>query len=158
MIAPRLVVLFSLFSAIGSDPKFGCVMNVAFKKYLIVAGFFLTLIGVAAADDAVPGVLQGHLKIVLPKTVDLADGNDPAPAMENYVEHPLIVLSADGKKEIARIIPDKNGNYRIALPPGDYLLDIHGRAPRRVRAKPQPFRVISNQTIRVDMAMDTGIR
>ena len=66
--------------------------------------------------------------------------------------------SKDGKKEIARITADENGNYRLELPPGDYVLDVQGRAPGHVRAKPQPFTVVSNETVRVDMNIDTGIR
>ena len=27
-----------------------------------------------------------------------------------------------------------------------------------VRAKPQPFTIVSSQTVRVDMAIDTGVR
>jgi hypothetical protein len=46
----------------------------------------------------------------------------------------------------------------VALPPGDYLLDVQDRARKHVRAKPQSFTVGSNQTVRVDMDMDTGIR
>ena len=132
--------------------------NRKFKKHPIAIALFLTLIGGAAAIDPVRGVLEGHLKIISPKTVDLADGSSVTPTIDDYVEYPLIVFSADGKKEIARVTPDKNGNYRLTLPPGDYVLDVHGRAPGRVRAKPHGFRVISNQTVRVDMEMDTGIR
>jgi len=44
------------------------------------------------------------------------------------------------------------------LPPGDYVLDVQRRAPGHVRAKPQRFTVVSNQTVRVDMDIDTGIR
>ena len=129
------------------------------KKYLIAVGLFLIVVDGASSNDAVrPGVLEGHLKIVSPKTVDLADANALTLTVETYVEHPLIVLSGDGKKEIARVTADKNGNYRVALPPGDYVLDAQGRGPKRVRAKPQPFKIISNQTIRVDMDADTGIR
>jgi hypothetical protein len=106
--------------------------------------------------------LEGHLKIISLKEVELAGVNSPtvAPKTEpqDYREYPLIVLSSNGKKEIARITADTNGNYRIALPPGDYILDVQGRAPGRVRAKPQPFTVASNQTVRVDMDIDTGIR
>ena len=75
---------------------------------------------------------------------------------QTYAEYPLIVLSQDGKKEIARVTADENGNYRAALPPGDYILDVQDRAGKRVRAKPQPFTVVSNQTVRVDMNIDTG--
>ena len=78
---------------------------------------------------------------------------------ENYADYPLIILSQDGKKEIARVTADENGNYRVALPPGDYILDVQGRRHKgHIRATPQPFTVVSNQTVHVDMNIDTGVR
>ena len=53
---------------------------------------------------------------------------------------------------------DGNGNYRVALPPGEYVLDVAGRRPGHVRARPQSFTVVSSQTVRVDMNIDTGVR
>jgi hypothetical protein len=67
-------------------------------------------------------------------------------------------LSRDGKKEIARVTADGDGNYRAALPPGDYILDAQGRARGHIRAKPRRFKVASRQTARVDMQIDTGVR
>jgi len=111
-----------------------------------------------AINAAVPGFLEGHLKIVSPKEVELADGKQLAIAGEIYAEYPLIILSQDGTHEVARITADGNGNYHIALPPGDYVLDVQRRAPGHVRAKPQRFTVVSNQSVRVDMDIDTGVR
>jgi hypothetical protein len=74
---------------------------------------------------------------------------------EIYAEYPLLILSRGEKKEIARITADTNGNYRAVLPPGDYVLDEQGRVPKRLRAGPQPFTIVSNQTVRVDMDIDT---
>jgi hypothetical protein len=127
-------------------------------KYLISACVFLLLAGSASINAAVPGFVDGHLKIVSPKEVELAGGNPPAITAENYAEYPLIILSQDEKKEIARVTADGNGNYHVALPPGDYVLDVQGRAPGHVRAKPQQFTVVSNQTVHVDMDIDTGVR
>jgi hypothetical protein len=130
-----------------------------FIRYLIAGCVFMILAGRSAANDAVPpGFVEGHLKIVSLKPVELADGNVEKGTTETYSEYPLIVLSQDGQKEIARITADKNGNYRVALPPGAYILDVQGRGPGRVRAKPQPFAVVSKQTVHVDMDMDTGVR
>jgi len=130
-----------------------------FVKCLIAGCVFLILVDRSIANDAVPpGFVEGHLKIVSLKTVELADGNVEKGTSENYAEYPLIILSQDGKKEVARVTADEKGNYRVALPPGDYILDVLGRRPGGVRAKPQPFRVVSNQTVRVDMDIDTGIR
>jgi len=131
----------------------------SFLKYLTAGCISSIVAATASINAAAPGFVEGHLKIVSPKEVELADGSPPATSAENYAEYPLIILSQDGKKEIARVTADGNGNYRLALPPGDYVLDVQGRAPKgHVRAKPQRFTVVSNQTVRVDMDLDTGIR
>ena len=128
-------------------------------RSLLLACVFLVPVGCLASDDAAPGFLEGRLRILASKDVELAEGNPPKFSDGNYAEYPLIISSRDGKKEIARVTADENGKYRIALPPGDYILDVQGRQPKgHVRAKPQPFTVISNQIARVDMDIDTGIR
>ena len=124
-------------------------------KWLIAVCIFS---GVAVTATEPPGFVEGHLKILSGKEVELADGNAPAIMTENYARYPLIILSQAEKKEIARVTADGNGNYRTALPPGDYVLDVQGRARGHVRAKPQRFTVVSNQTVRVDMNIDTGVR
>ena len=127
-----------------------------FVKSLVAVCVSSFLLG--AINAAAPGFLEGHLKIVSPKEVDLADGKQDAITGEIYAEYPLIILSQDGKHEVARITADGNGNYHTALPPGDYVLDVQRRAPGHVRAKPQQFTVVSNQSVCVDMDIDTGVR
>jgi hypothetical protein len=53
----------------------------------------------------------------------------------DYAEYPLIILSQDGKKQVARVTADENGKYRAALPPGDYILDVQGRQPKGTCAR-----------------------
>ena len=126
-----------------------------FLKNLIVGCIFLALAGSATSSDALPsGVMEGHLKILSSKPVDLGDENAATVTAENYADYPLLILSRDGQKEIARITADTNGNYRAVLPPGDYVLDVQGRTRGHVRAKPQRFTVVSNETVRVDMNID----
>lgn len=128
-------------------------------KYLVSTCVFLVLAGSALIDAAPSGFVEGHLKIVSPKEVELADATPSKITAENYADYPLIILSRDGEKEIARVTADESGKYRVALPPGNYVLDVQGRRPKgHVRAKPQPFTIISNQTVHVDMSIDTSIR
>jgi len=112
----------------------------------------------ASINAAPPGFVKGHVKIFSRKEVELADETPSKGTAENYSEYPLIVLSQDEKGEIARVTADEHGHYRVALPPGDYVLDVHDRARKHARAKPKPFTVVSNQTVRVAMDIDTGIR
>ena len=123
------------------------------------ASIFLLLTGTASIQAAPQGFVEGHLKIVVIRAVEPDNGPQPAP--ETYAQYPLIVLSQDEKKEVARLTADKSGNYRVALPPGAYILAVQERpseerAAERIHANPQPFTVVSNQTVRVDMTVFIG--
>jgi hypothetical protein len=128
-------------------------------KYVALAlGIFL-LASSASLRAAEQGFLEGHLKIIFGMATQPSDDMPrPEIAPESYAEYPLVVLSQDGKKEVARLTADEDGNYRITLPPGNYILDVQDRAAKRLRARPQPFTVVSNQTVRVDMNINRGIR
>jgi hypothetical protein len=134
-------------------------MMPSFLKYLIAVPTGLILTCTVSSNAAAPGFMEGHLKIV---SLGAVEHSDEMPRQtvtpEQYAEFPLIVLSQDGKSEIARVTADENGNYRVTLPPGDYILDVQGRAAKRLRAKPQPFSVVSNQTVHVDMNVIIGFR
>ena len=129
-----------------------------FFSCLIAISGFLIASSDGASSPVPSGFVEGSLKIVSPKTVQLAEDRVSKFAPVNYADYPLLILSKDGGKEVARITADENGHYRVALPPGDYVLDAKGRAPQGIRAKPRPFTVVLQQTTRVDMELDTGIR
>src|SRR5262252_1987766 len=128
-------------------------------KSTAVACIFLMLASTASIKAVPQGFIEGHLKIVVIRAVE--PDNMPQPAPETYAEYPLIILSQDGKREIARLTVDKSGNYRMALPPGAYILGVEERpaeerAAERIHATRQPFTVVSNQTVRVDMTILIG--
>jgi len=118
----------------------------------------IVISNVAASDPVPPGFVEGHLKIFPLSDVNVAadDRTATMAAEAPYAEYPLVVLTRDGKREITRVTPDQHGNYRIELPPGDYILDVEAEIAKR--PKPRPFTVVSKQTVRVDMSVDTGIR
>src|SRR4029450_5548499 len=118
----------------------------SFLKYVIIASS-LSLAGIAPSNASPPGFIEGHLKIVWLGAAEASD-DMPRQAMgpETYAKYPLIVLSQDGKSEISRVTADGNGNYRLALPPGDYVLDVQGHPPKgHARAKPQRFKIGSKE-------------
>ncbi|HET9800964.1 MAG TPA: carboxypeptidase-like regulatory domain-containing protein [Chthoniobacterales bacterium] len=132
----------------------------SFLKKLVAGCILLVLLGsVQAGDPVASGFVEGHLKIVSPgqPPVELTDQNTATAVVETaeYSLYPLVILSRGDKKEITRVTADKDGNYRVALPPGDYILDVPRRKPGFVRAIPQPFTIVSNHSVRVDMRIDT---
>lgn len=90
--------------------------------------------------------------------MQIAEAGTSKDAAVDYASFPLIVLSAADHKEVARVTADKGGNFRLTLPPGDYILDASGRAPGHVRAIPKNVTIISKQTVHADFELDTGIR
>ena len=123
----------------------------------VSATFLLASSGLVTAAEQ--GFLEGHLKIIFGMAVGESDEMPRAEgAPQSYDQYPLIVLSQEEKKEIARVTVDEKGNYRVGLPPGNYILDIQNRVAKHVRAAPRPFTVVSNQTVHVDMNVLTGMR
>jgi uncharacterized protein (DUF58 family) len=127
-------------------------------RFLIFALALTLLVNTTRMHAAPTGFLEGHLKIISQREVELADGTPSQMSAENPADYPLIILTRDRRKEVALVTADENGNYRIGLPPGDYVLDVQNRRRRHVRAKPQPFTVAANQTAHLDMVIDTGVR
>ena len=82
------------------------------------AGVFLAFAANLIAGDPVPrGAVEGHVKIFPLSDVNLADDATAAKTEieQSYSEYPLIIRSGDRKKEIAEVMADKKGNYRVEL-------------------------------------------
>jgi hypothetical protein len=124
--------------------------------YLIAACTLFVLAASPSVSAAPEGFLEGHLKIVSYTPVQPADQNVATVTAETPAQYALIVLSRSKRKQIARITADANGNYRAALPPGDYVLDVEGRVAKRLRIRAQPFTVVANETVHVDITIVTG--
>jgi hypothetical protein len=126
-------------------------------KFLIAFCIFPMLAETAPTEAATKGFMEGHLKIVLMGAVGPSDEMPRATvAPETYAQYPLLILSKDGKQEIARVTADQSGNYRVALTPGAYVLDVQDRPAKRIHANPQSFTVTANQTVRVDLNIFIG--
>jgi len=105
-----------------------------------------------AGPSVAPGFLEGRLKVHVAGGARLADDESKA-ASVNYAEYPMAVLRKDDRAEIARVVADENGHYRIPLPPGDYLLELKGRSRKRLETQQRPFTVVSQRTARLDMEL-----
>jgi hypothetical protein len=124
---------------------------------ILVANLILLMAGVCVASNN-NGQLIGHLRIIALKEVEQAGESPAKPFAKNYSDYPLVVLSEDGKKEIAHFAADEQGNYRIELPAGAYILDAQRRGHGHVRARPQHFTIVPHQAVKIDFDIDTGVR
>jgi hypothetical protein len=131
-----------------------------FFKHIIGVCLTLLMLGSTAMNAAPQGFLEGRLKIVSRTPVELEGENnarETTSAMtDTYASYPLVVLSRGERKQITRITADGKGNYRVALPPGDYILDVEGRVPKRVHVRAQPFTIVANETVHVDITVDAA--
>ena len=133
------------------------MFDTARKPGLVIAAcIVLVAAGNASLNAAPQGSVEGQLKILLRRPVELADENPATVTAKNYADYPLIILSQAERKQIARITADADGNYRASLPAGDYILDVEGRVRRRLHVRAQPFTVVPNQTVHVDMTIEAG--
>ena len=105
-----------------------------------------------AGPSVAPGFLEGRLKVDVAGGARLADEESKA-ASVNYADYPMAVLRKADRAEIASVIADENGHYRIPLPPGDYLLELKVRSRKRLATQPRPFTVVSRRTARLDMEL-----
>jgi len=70
----------------------------------------------------------------------------------------VIVKTADGLFEVARFTADSNGEFRVPLQPGSYLLDPLPGENGFPHSSPQLVTVEADTFTQVDISYDTGIR
>jgi len=124
-------------------------------SYLVLLFAMLLSCAVAASDH--PGVIEGHINIGPLSPVEHVGGPTTAALAEAYASLTVTVFKADGKTEVAQFTPDSQGTFHQSLAPGTYVLDI----PRGRMTKanlPQTITIVSDQTVHVDINIDTGIR
>src|SRR5438445_13141851 len=95
-----------------------------FRTRLSISCVFLIMLACnRAVCGSPPGLLEGHLKIVSPKEVELAGASSSKCTAGNYSEYPLLILSKAEQKEVARVTADGNEHHRSAATSGDNNVD-----------------------------------
>lgn len=125
--------------------------------------FLLALVFIIAACSATPtpqesGVLEGHVTIGPLSPVVIAGQPEPTPAPEVYAAYPIVIYEPDGKTEVARVTAGADGNYRLVLPVGTYLVNTQPEGIAFSKDLPQEVTVLNGQVTRLDVDIDTGIR
>jgi hypothetical protein len=126
--------------------------------YLFVILGIIFAAGCSSSAQA-SGTLAGHVDIGPLQPVERVGEPEPTPSPAVYAAWQIVVLSEDGKREIARAIIDSGGDYQVLLSVGTY----------KVTAKPTRggglggqqihiVEILKGSTTHLDVEIDTGIR
>ncbi len=133
----------------------------------IVLFMFLALLSLVACQFTgggplpplvAPGTLQGHINIGPLLPVQRVGQETPTVPPEAYAARQVIVYQADGKTVVIKVTPDKDGNYRVELAPGTFIVGMARVGIDRARDLPATVTISSGKTTRLDIDIDTGIR
>ena len=75
-----------------------------------------------------------------------------------YAAREIVVFREGGEKEFTRVNIDDNGNYRVELPVGIYVVDINHSGIDTAADLPKEIEITENGVTRLDIDIDTGIR
>jgi hypothetical protein len=101
------------------------------------------------------GYISGHVTIGPNCPVERIDQPCP-PSPEAYTSREAVVYAGDGATVVKRIHLDVKGNYKVAVTPGNYFVQIQ---PAGIRAGDKKYVTVkSGENVTVDFDIDTGIR
>lgn len=109
-------------------------------------------------EEVETGVLEGRVTVGPLSPVVQEGVPEPTPAPEVYADRKIVIYAEDGQQEITRVDIDGSGNYRVTLPAGVYVVDINHLGVDLAKGLPQQVEIKSQQTTRLDVDIDTGIR
>jgi hypothetical protein len=116
------------------------------------------LIAACTPTARATGAIEGHITIG-PLVPVVREGEaEPTPAPEVYAAYPLVIYEQDGKTEVERVTADADGNYRVVLPAGTYVVDTIRQGVGGAGKLPREVNVVAGQVTRLDVDIDTGIR
>lgn len=118
--------------------------------FLLVSGCSTYLIPTSTSvDSGIDG------QVTIGPTCPVVQINNPCP--DKPYQATLTVLTTTSHNKVIQFETDANGNFRVALAPGEYIL--HPESPNVMpHAADIPFVVYEHQFKRVDVMYDSGIR
>src|SRR5437764_806707 len=110
------------------------------KSRILFRGGFVAAVlcfCISAGANPLVGFIEGQLKIISSKEVELSGTGPSKPQGGNYADYSLVVVNRTTGQQVARITPDRTGAFRLAVPAGDYMLDVDRSRGGNCRANPQ---------------------
>ncbi len=114
--------------------------------------------GAMPAPFVPPGTLAGHVTIGPLLPVQRVGEATPTVPAEAYAARQIAVYKTDGRTVVTKVTPDKDGNYRVDLAPGPYVVAMARVGVDRARNLPAAITIESGITTTLNVDIDTGIR
>jgi hypothetical protein len=108
-------------------------------------------------QNVATGTLQGHVNIGPLQPVVRVDEPTPVVPPEAYAARQIVIYATDGQTKIVQVQIGPDGNYKVALPPGPYVVDLTRSGMDRSNL-PTKIQIAAGQTTTLDVEIDTGIR
>jgi hypothetical protein len=70
----------------------------------------------------------------------------------------LVVYAVDSGAEVARVAFQPDCTYSVALPPGNYRIELDRHGIENSKDLPRTVTVVAGHTTQLDVTIDTGIR
>ena len=104
------------------------------------------------------GYLEGQVTIGPLQPVDRVGVPPPKPSPAVCTARGLVVYQADTGAEAARFRLGPDCHYRVALPAGNYRVELDRRGIDFSRDLPRVVTITAGQTTQLDLGIDTGVR
>jgi hypothetical protein len=129
-----------------------------FQTNLILLLTLFLAAGCSSGSEA-SGTLTGHVGIGPLQPVQRVGELPPTPSPAMYAAWRIVVLSQDGKREIAQGEINSGGKYLIKLAAGKYIVTAKpvngaGLGGQQIEL----VEIIKWKTTQLDISIDTGIR
>ena len=104
------------------------------------------------------GYLEGRASIGPLQPVERVGVPASTPPPEACTSRSLVIHSAATGAEVARVSFQPDCMYRLALPPGEYRVELQAHGIDRSQDLPRTITITAGQSTRLDVSIDTGLR
>jgi len=112
----------------------------------------------STAASAPLGYLEGRASIGPLQPVERVGMPSPTPSPAMCTARGLVMFDSQSGAAAARFDLGPDCTYRVALPPGTYRVELQRRGIDISKDLPRTVTILSGQTTRLDISIDTGIR
>lgn len=124
----------------------------------ILAALGIVVAAGVSCQDHGTGTLAGHVSIGPLQPVVRQGDPEPVPTPAMYAAWRIVVLTADGRREVATAVIGSQGNYQVVLSTGTYTVTAEPVNGGGFGQQSYSVEILDGITTSLDVDIDTGIR